>query len=224
MRSLILLIDSFGVGELPDAQAYGDQGANTLLHICQNIKGSKWPTLTKLGLGNMGGILGYISSGLEPTSQALASYGVMAEKSPGKDTTTGHWELMGIELDKAFYHFDMDYPSFPESFLEEFIRLTGCKGILGNKAASGTAIIEELGSEHEKTSYPICYTSADSVFQIAAHSDIIPLETLYEYCKIARKLCDSLGVGRVIARPFEGQAGDYHRTEDRKDFSLPLPG
>jgi phosphopentomutase len=148
----------------------------------------------------------------------------MRERSPGKDTTTGHWEMAGIILDKAFPVFPSGFPSFPEKLVRDFVRNTGVPGILGNKAASGTAIIEELGEEHLNTGKPICYTSADSVFQIAAHSEIFPIKELYRLCEAARRLCDEYNVGRVIARPFDGKPGSFRRTPERHDWSIELPG
>jgi phosphopentomutase len=224
MRSILLVIDSFGIGALPDANLYGDTGSNTALHICQAIPGDKWPVLRSLGLGNAGKLLGFELPGCGPVDNPLALYGVMEEKSPGKDTTTGHWEMAGLVLDKPFHVFPSAYPSFPDTLVKDFLRLAGCGGILGNKAASGTDIIAELGDTHLTTGFPICYTSADSVFQIAAHTDKIPLDELYRYCETARKLCDPLQVGRVIARPFNGESGHFARTSDRHDYSIALPG
>ncbi len=222
MRITILVIDSFGIGALPDAAKYGDEGANTALHICEKIDGDKWPNLRKLGLGNAGAVLGFNMPGCEPVDEPLASYGVMEERSPGKDTTTGHWEIAGIELERPFHTFAADYPSFPADLTSAFEKEIG-RGVLGNKAASGTVIIEELGEEHMRTGKPIVYTSSDSVFQIAAHEDVIPVEELYRYCAIARRLCDPYQVGRVIARPFVGKPGSFTRTAGRKDFSIALP-
>ena len=222
MRAAILVIDSFGIGELPDAADYGDTGSNTALHICQEIEGPKWNELKKLGLGNASELLGNVLPGCESVDKPAAYFGVMKEKSPGKDTTTGHWEIAGLELDEPFHTFSPEYPSFPGELVEAFNAGTG-RGLIGNKAASGTAIIEELGPEHQKTGDLICYTSADSVFQIAAHEEVVPLEKLYEYCEIARELCNPLMVGRVIARPFIGEPGNYTRTSGRRDFSIPLP-
>jgi len=222
MRSVILVIDSFGIGALPDAGQYGDEGSNTALHIAQALPGEKWTALGDLGLGNASELLGNPLPGCDARKNPLGCFGVMAGKSPGKDTTTGHWELAGLELPKAFHTFPPEYPSFPEEILGAFSKETG-RGVLGNKAASGTAIIEELGEEHLKTGDLICYTSADSVFQIAAHEDVVPLEKLYRYCEIARKLCNPYMIGRVIARPFIGTPGDFTRTKGRRDFSLPLP-
>jgi len=217
MQAVILVIDSFGIGETPDAGKYGDTGANTALHICQNIKGNKWPNLKALGLGNASSLLGNDLPGCEAVEFPDASFGVMAEKSPGKDTTTGHWEIAGIELDKPFYTFPSEYPSFPSELTDALIKKTG-KNILGNKAASGTVIIEEFGKEHLKTGDLICYTSSDSVFQIAAHEDVVSVEELYEICRIVRKLCDPYHVGRVIARPFTGEPGNFTRTASRKEL------
>ena len=223
MKITLLVIDSFGIGELPDAAAYGDTGANTALHICERIPGGKWPNLKRLGLGNASKILGPDLPGCEAVAEPLASYGVMAERSPGKDTTTGHWELSGLVLDKPFPTFPPEYPSFPAELIEAFETLTG-RGVLGNCAASGTAIIQDLGNEHRATGKPIVYTSSDSVFQIAAHEEVIGIEELYRICEIARRLCDDYRIARVIARPFIGSEGHYTRTERRRDFSLPPVG
>ncbi|MDC7223208.1 MAG: phosphopentomutase [Spirochaetales bacterium] len=223
MTTVVLVIDSFGIGALPDADKYGDCGANTAGHICGTIHGEKWPFLRKMGLGNASELLGNPLEGVKRESEPLSWFGVMEEASPGKDTTTGHWEMAGIILDEPFEQFPQDYPSFPEDLVQAFIKETGCGGILGNKAASGTEIIKELGEEHLKTGYPICYTSADSVFQIACHKDKYSIEELYGMCEIARKLCDPLKVGRVIARPFDGEPGSFSRTPERHDYSIALP-
>lgn len=220
MKVVLLIIDSFGIGELPDASGYGDEGSNTALHICRRFPESKWPYLKALGLGNCGRILGFDLPGCEAVERPFAGYGVMAEKSPGKDTTTGHWELAGVELERPFILFPPEFPSFPESLLGSLKSQTGLQ-FLGNKAASGTVIIQELGEQHNETGRPIVYTSGDSVLQIAAHEDIIPIDKLYGICQIARKICDEYNVGRVIARPFSGIAGEYIRTERRKDFGMP---
>ena len=222
MQAAIIVIDSFGIGEAPDAHKFGDTGANTALHICEAVDGPKWPNLKKLGLGNCSELAGYILPGCEPVGKPAASFGIGMEKSPGKGTTTGHWEIAGILLDKSFHTFKPDFPSFPKSLTDALKKETGLD-ILGNKAASGTVIIEELGQEHIKTGKPIVYTSADSVLQIAAHESVISLEKLYELCKAARKLCDPLYVARVIARPFTGKPGNFVRTQNRKDFSIGLP-
>ena len=202
MRATVLVIDSFGIGELPDAADYGDVGANTALHICEGVEGPLWPNMKAMGLGNASELLGNTLPGCEAVDKPVANWGVMKEKSPGKDTTTGHWEMSGLVLDKAFTQFAKEYPSFPEDLVEAFVKRTGCGGILGNKAASGTAIIEELGEEHLETGYPICYTSADSVFQIACHMDKYSIEELYRMCEIARELCDPLAVGRCDCPSF----------------------
>ena len=222
MRATVIVIDSFGIGALPDADLYGDLGANTALHICEGVSGPKWAALKALGLGNASELLGTALPGCEATAKPEAYFGVMNEKSPGKDTTTGHWELAGLELSEPFHTFPPEYPSFPDDLVKAFCDKTGL-GLIGNKAASGTAIIDELGPEHEKSGDLICYTSADSVFQIAAHEGVVSLEKLYQCCEIARELCNPLMVGRVIARPFIGSPGQYKRTMSRKDFSIPLP-
>lgn len=222
MKALVIVIDAFGIGALPDAADYGDTGANTILHVCEKYSEGKWPNLQKLGLGNCSSLLGVELPGCEAVENPSASYGVMMEKSPGKDTTTGHWEIAGIELEQPFTLFPASYPSFPREMVEEFESKTGRK-MLGNKSASGTEIIKELGPEHVKTGNPIVYTSADSVFQIAAHEEVLPLQDLYNMCSISREICDKYLVARVIARPFIGENGDYTRTKNRKDFSIELP-
>ena len=223
MRAIIIVIDSFGIGALEDAENYGDEGSNTTLHICETVNGVKWPNLTKLGLGNASLLLGNELPGCEATNNPLASFGVMNEKSPGKDTTTGHWELAGLELESAFTTFPPEFPSFPKKLLDDFTHVTG-KEIIGNIAASGTAIIEELGKEHLDTGKLIVYTSGDSVFQVAAHEDIVPLKELYEICSKARILCDKYYVGRVIARPFVGSPDNFTRTKGRHDYSINYTG
>ncbi|MCE1188886.1 MAG: phosphopentomutase, partial [Ignavibacteria bacterium] len=208
------MLDGVGVGELPDAAAYYDSGSNTLGNIAKKVNGLDLPNLRSLGLGNITDI-----KGVDPVSFPTASFGKLAEVSKGKDSTTGHWELAGIHVKFDFSY----YPTgFPKEMMDTFLKETGCKGFLGNKPASGTEIIKELGDEHVKTGFPIVYTSADSVFQIAAHEDVIPLEKLYEICKITREkvLVAPHVVGRVIARPFIGKSGEYKRTTSRKDFSL----
>ncbi|MEA2096724.1 MAG: phosphopentomutase [Candidatus Cloacimonadota bacterium] len=223
MRAVIIVIDSFGIGELPDAGKYGDEGSNTILHICETVKGEKWSVLKKMGLGNASLLLGNELPGCEAINKPLASFGVMNEKSPGKDTTTGHWELAGLELEAAFTTFPPEYPSFPQKLLEDFIRETN-RDVIGNKAASGTAIIEELGKEHMETGKLIVYTSGDSVFQVAAHENIVTLDELYDICAKARNLCDHYNVGRVIARPFVGEPGSFTRTNNRRDYSIKYEG
>lgn len=213
----IIVLDGVGIGELPDADLYGDGGSNTICNIASNLNGIYLPNLQQLGLGNIIPI-----KGIESNQYPLASFGKMAELSKGKDSTTGHWELSGLFVDTDFDYFPN---GFPQYLIEKFLTATGCKNILGNKAASGTEIINELGDEHIKTGFPIIYTSADSVFQIAAHQDIIPIEKLYDICDKTRNevLSEPLKVGRVIARPFLGANGNYQRTVYRKDYSLDPP-
>jgi phosphopentomutase len=211
-RVIIIVLDSAGIGELPDAKKYGDEGSNTLGNIAFSVPDFKLENLERMGLGNIDNIKGF-----EVCKSPVGCYGRMAEKSFGKDTTTGHWELAGIILDKPF----PVYPQgFPADLMEKFEKAIGLKTI-GNIAASGTEIIKMLGSEHVKTGYPIVYTSADSVFQIAAHEEVISVERLYEICTVARNLLvGEHAVGRVIARPFTGTEGNFKRTDRRKDFSL----
>ena len=222
MRAILIIIDSFGIGALPDADQYDDVEANTALHICQNIPNVQLNTLYKLGLGNCASLLGFELPGIPFNNKPMASYGVMAEKSPGKDTTTGHWEIAGIIISEPLQTFPPDYPSFPASLIDKFTKQIG-KDILGNIAASGTEIINQLGKEHMETGFPIVYTSADSVFQMAAHDEIIPLQDLYSMCKTARILCNEFNIARIIARPFTGTPGNFTRTANRKDFSIALP-
>lgn len=218
-RAIILIIDGLGAGAMPDAHKYGDlTECNTLCNVAKKAGGLNLPTLEKMGLGNITDV-----QGVKPVDMPLASFGVMQEVSEGKDTTTGHWELAGLQLEAPF----RTYPDgFPDILINEFIKRTGCGAILGNKPASGTAIIEELGDEHVKTGYPIIYTSADSVFQIACHVGVVPLEKLYEWCKTARKIIDEKApehnICRVIARPFEGESSNYKRiSAARHDYSVP---
>jgi len=213
----LIILDGVGIGELPDASDYGDEGSNTLVNMAKAIGGLNLPNLEKLGLGNIEEI-----EGLKKVEHPLTSFGKMKEISKGKDSTTGHWEIGGIYVEKDFTYFPQ---GFPQDIISKFLKLTGCKGFLGNKPASGTEIINELGDEHVKTGYPIIYTSADSVFQIAAHEEIIPLNRLYEICEITRNqvLIPPLNVGRVIARPFIGESGNYTRTTNRQDYSLDPP-
>lgn len=212
-RVIVILLDGVGCGALPDAHKYGDEGSNTLGNLAQQIGGLKLPNLEKLGLGNIIPI-----KGISYVSSPLASYGKASELSPGKDSTTGHWELMGVILNKPF----PVYPDgFPTTMLKKFQSAIN-RPILGGWPASGTEIIQELGEEHIKTGYPIVYTSADSVFQIAAHKSVIPLNELYKMCERARQLFPD--IGRVIARPFVGnKVGNFKRTAERKDYSLPPP-
>ena len=212
-RAIIIVLDSVGIRELPDADKYGDKGSNTLMHVKEALPALNLKNMCNLGLGLIDGDNVY-----EKVNNPKGIYGKMAEHSAGKDTTTGHWEISGIWIDKPF----PTYPKgFPKEIIEEFESKIDRK-VLGNCVASGTVIIQELGDEHMKTGYPIVYTSADSVFQIACHEDIIPIEEQYRYCEIAREILQGdNGVGRVIARPFIGSNGHYTRTERRKDFSLP---
>ncbi len=214
----VIVLDGVGIGELPDAADYNDEGSNTLCNLAEAVGGLNLPNLEKMGLGNIEKI-----KGMEPQANPLASFEKLKEASKGKDSTTGHWELGGLYVDTDFSYFPN---GFPKEIIDKFLQKTGCKGVLGNKAASGTEIIKELGEEHIKTGYPIVYTSADSVFQIAAHEEVIPLERLYEICSITRNevLTPPLMVGRVIARPFVGEPGSFKRTTNRKDFSLDPTG
>jgi len=211
-RAIIIVLDSVGVGELPDAYKYGDEGSNTLANTAKAVGGLNLPNFQKLGLGNIIDI-----EGVEPSRTPLASFGKMAERSAGKDTTTGHWELMGLHLPNPF----PVYPNgFPKEVIDEFEKEAGRK-ILCNKPASGTEIIKKLGEEHIKTGCPIVYTSADSVFQIAAHKDVIPLEELYKMCEVARNILrGEHNVCRIIARPFTGKPGSFVRTAERRDYSV----
>ncbi len=214
-RVIIIVLDSVGIGEMPDSYLYGDQGSNTLANTARAVGGLKIPVLESMGIGNIAEI-----QGVKSVDRPRASYGKMQERSKGKDTTTGHWEMMGIILDKAF-------PIYPEGFPLELIAAfeerIGIKTI-GNIVASGTEIIEELGAEHMRTGFPIVYTSADSVFQIAAHEEVIPIEKLYTISLQARELLQGEhSVGRVIARPFVGLPGNFKRTANRHDYSLIPP-
>src|SRR5436309_6522039 len=210
-RACVIVLDAVGAGELPDAADYGDEGSNTLGNVARAVGGLDLPALEALGLGNVQPL-----EGCPPQPQAPALAGRLVERSKGKDTTTGHWELMGIVTPEPM----PTYPhGFPFEIIEEFAHRTG-RGVLGNKAASGTEIIEELGEEHQRTGKWIVYTSADSVFQVAAHEETIPLDELYPACAIAREiLTGKNAVGRVIARPFIGEPGNYERTANRHDFS-----
>jgi phosphopentomutase len=215
-RAIVIVLDSAGVGELPDAARYGDEGSSTLPNTAAAVGGLRLPHLGSLGLGNIAPI-----RGVPPARAPRAAWGTMRERSPGKDTTTGHWEMMGVILDRPF-------PTYPDAFPADLIaRFEAAIGTrtLGNEVASGTEIVEQLGPEHERTGFPIVYTSADSVFQIAAHEAVIPVERLYAICRTARALlAGPHAVSRVIARPFIGRPGAYARTDRRRDFSLPPPG
>jgi phosphopentomutase len=215
-RFAVVVIDSCGAGALPDAGDYGDAGSNTLGNCARKVGGLQLANLQIWGLGNITEI-----AGCPPTAKPLASFGRMQEQSQGKDTTTGHWEMMGIVLEKGFTTFPH---GFPEEMLREWLKLSGAPGYLGNKTASGTVIIQELGAEHLRTGFPIVYTSADSVFQIAAHESRVPLQTLYKWCEAARAVGKPNGLARVIARPFVGEGpGKFERTYNRRDFSQPPP-
>jgi phosphopentomutase len=216
VRVLLLVCDSFGVGATPDAASYGDEGSDTIGNTARAVGGIRAPNLAGLGLGHLTDALG-----IEPRAEAGTAHGKMRERSAGKDTTTGHWEVAGIILDHPF-------PTYPEGFppevIEPFERAVG-KQVLGNRPASGTVIIDQLGEEHLRTGRPIVYTSGDSVFQIAAHKDVVSFEQLYEWCRIAREILNGEHrVGRVIARPFVGEPGSFTRTHERRDFSVEPPG
>jgi phosphopentomutase len=215
-RFVIVVADSVGCGALPDAAAYGDEGADTLGNTSRAVGGLSLPTLGRMGLGHVTSI-----AGVPPEPAPAAFHGRMAERSPGKDTITGHWEMMGVVLREPLALFPH---GFPPEILDPWLRETGAPGVLGNVAASGTEIIRALGEEHQRTGKPIVYTSADSVFQVAAHEETVPLETLYAWCRAARRLLDPFRVARVIARPFVGTPGKYVRTYHRKDFSIATPG
>ena len=214
-RVTLIVLDSLGMGEMPDAAEWGDAGADTLGHICESRQ-VNLPNLRAWGLGNVRSL-----SGVAAAESPRASYGRCALRSNGKDTTTGHWEMAGIILEKAF----PTYPKgFPADVIESFVEQARVPGVLGNYPASGTEIIKDLGAEHVKTGKPIVYTSADSVFQIAAHEEVIPVERLYEICEAARNLLrGEHEVGRVIARPFVGEPGAFKRTENRHDYAVPPP-
>ncbi|GAB2697030.1 phosphopentomutase [Paenibacillus thermoaerophilus] len=215
-RVCVIVLDSVGIGEAPDAEAFGDAGAHTLGHIAERTPGWKVPNLERLGLANIEPL-----AGLSPAVKPEACYGKMMEISAGKDTMTGHWELMGLRIDVPF----KTYPEgFPEPLIREFAERTG-RGVIGNKPASGTEILDELGERQMKTGEWIVYTSADSVFQIAAHEEIIPLEELYRACEIARELTlgEPYPVGRVIARPYVGSPGAFKRTPNRHDYAVKPP-
>lgn len=216
-RAIIVVIDSMGIGAMPDSLEFGDDSTvNTLCNLAKASGGLNVPNFEKMGLGNIKDI-----EGVKKTNSPIAEYGIMKAKSKGKDTTTGHWEIAGLVLDNPF----KTYINFPDELIEKFIQKTNCGGILGNLPASGTKIIEELNEEHHKTKFPIIYTSADSVFQIAVDIDLIPIETLYEWCKIARELLDEgYGISRVIARPYKIIDGKPSRIGSlRHDYSVAPP-
>ena len=214
-RVFLTVLDSVGVGELPDANAYGDRGSDTVGNLSRRVP-LKLPNLRSLGLPRVANV-----HGMEPIDRPLGAFGRMAERSPGKDSVTGHWEMAGIILDRAFPTFP---DGFPKDVIDEFERRIGRRTI-GNYAASGTVIIDQLGPEHVRTGSPIVYTSADSVFQIAAHEEVIPVPELYRICEIAYDLVGrGMNVGRVIARPFVGKPGAFTRTANRHDYALPPSG
>lgn len=235
-RAFIIMLDSFGIGALPDAAQYGDQGADTFGHLvkaCHEGRADRAglragplhiPHLLKLGL-HKAAELSQNQPILELATKdaIIGAYGCAAEKSYGKDTQSGHWEMAGVPVLFHWGYFQKEYPSFPAELLEQFIKEAQIPGVLGNCHASGTVIIEELGAEHQATGKPIVYTSADSVFQIAAHEETFGLERLYQISEIARKLVDPYNIGRVIARPFVGSAGHYQRTGNRRDYAVPPP-
>jgi len=235
-RAFIIMLDSFGLGATADADKYGDIGAATLHHIAEacfegkaNRSGVRsgplhLPNLTRLGLNGAAiSSTGHPVLGLDTNVVIEGAYGCAQELSLGKDTQSGHWEMAGVPVLFEWGYFSSDYPSFPKELTDALIQEANLKGVLGNKHASGTEIIEELGEEHQKTGKPIVYTSADSVFQIAAHEESFGLERLYEVCEIARKLVDPYNIGRVIARPFLGEPGKYYRTGNRHDYATPPP-
>jgi phosphopentomutase len=211
-RAFLIVLDSLGVGALPDAGEFGDLGAHTLDHLIEQSGGLVAPNLIALGLGNVPGV-----QNLPRAARPTGAFGRLAERSPGKDTSTGHWELMGLVLERRFPVFS---GGFPPAIVDEFVRRCELPGVLWNKAASGTEIIERLGAEHLASGKPIVYTSADSVFQVACHEQAFGLERLYRCCEIAREILNPHGVGRVIARPFVGQPGSFRRTYNRRDYSL----
>jgi phosphopentomutase len=214
-RAIVIVLDSVGIGELPDAHMYGDQGSNTLGNIARQVA-LNIPTLASLGLPRVVHL-----PGVKAPASPLAAFGRMAERSAGKDSVTGHWELMGVVIDSAF-------PTFPHGFPRELIDAFEARigrASIGNVVASGTAVIDELGPEHMRTGAPIVYTSADSVFQIAAHEEVVPLKQLYAFCEIAYELAvEGMGIGRVIARPFIGRPGSFVRTANRHDYAMPPRG
>ena len=234
-RAIILLLDSFGIGSTPDAP-YADKGANTFANIaaaCASGQADKVgvrkgplhiPNMTKLGLVNAADHASQMPlTGISTIDQPTGAYGFAAEQSFGKDTPSGHWEIAGVPVCFDWGYFPNEEPCFPKALTDAFIKQANLPGVLGDKHASGTTIIEELGDEHIKTGKPIVYTSADSVYQIAAHESYFGLERLYEICEIARKLVDPYNIGRVIARPFTGETGHFTRTSNRRDYATPPP-
>lgn len=235
-RAFIMVLDSFGIGAAPDADSFGDTGADTLGHIADwcaagNVAADRpsagpirLPNMTRLGLGKAAELAtGHEPKGMEFSGEITGLYGACAEESFGKDTPSGHWEMAGVPVKFDWGYFPPEFPSFPDDLIAKLVERCDLPGVLGNKAASGTVILEELGDEHMRTGKPIVYTSADSVFQVAAHEQTFGLERLYEVCQVARKLVDDYNIGRVIARPFIGQDGKFDRTGNRKDLATPPP-
>ncbi|MBV8802568.1 MAG: phosphopentomutase, partial [Gammaproteobacteria bacterium] len=235
-RAFIILMDSFGIGSSEDAVKYGDVGADTLRHIAEycaagkadkdNVRNGRLriPNLLRLGLNKAAEIsVGQSINSLEMPNVIEGAYGCCVEQSLGKDTPSGHWEIAGVPVLFDWGYFPPEYPSFPDDLLDKLIARAKLPGVLGNRHASGTEIIAELGQEHQETGKPIVYTSGDSVFQIAAHEESFGLERLYDLCLIARELVDEYNVGRVIARPFLGNPGNYYRTGNRRDYAVPPP-
>lgn len=233
-RAFILVLDSFGIGAAPDAEKFGDVGADTFGHIAEwcaagNTAAERpsagtisLPNMVELGLGKAAELAtGKIHPGTEFEGVAKGFYAACAERSFGKDTPSGHWEMAGVPVEFDWGYFQPEFPSFPDDLISKLVERTGIPGVLGNKAASGTVIIEELGDEHVASGKPIVYTSADSVFQIAAHEEHFGLDKLYEICEVARELVDDYNIGRVIARPFVGDSGAYERTGNRRDLATP---
>ncbi|MDF2939457.1 MAG: deoB [Gammaproteobacteria bacterium] len=230
-RAIVLVLDSFGIGEAPDAETFGDKGADTLGHIAKiyaenHHKALHLPHLAELGLAKAYGISTgkTLPDSLGYQGPIKGAYGCAAELSRGKDTPSGHWEMMGVPVEFEWGYFPTIEQCFPKDLIEAFVKQADLPGVLGEKHASGTEIIKELGQEHIRTGKPILYTSGDSVFQIAAHEQYFGLERLYEICEIARKLVDPYNIGRVIARPFIGEAGSFKRTANRKDLAVAPPG
>jgi len=235
-RAFILVLDSFGIGAAPDADRWGEADADTLGHIADwcaagNVAPErptagpiKLPTMTKLGLGKAAELAtGREPKGMEYAGEITGMYAACAEESFGKDTPSGHWEMAGVPVKFDWGYFPPEFPSFPDELIAKLVKRCGLPGVLGNKAASGTVILDELGDEHMASGKPIVYTSADSVLQIAAHEETFGLERLYEVCEVARELVDDYNIGRVIARPFVGKDGKFERTGNRKDLATPPP-
>lgn len=236
-RAFIMVLDSFGIGAAPDAEKFGDVGADTFGHIAEwcaagNVADDRpqagllnIPNMVALGLGKAAELAtGKAHPGMEFDGVISGFYAACAERSFGKDTPSGHWEMAGLPVEFDWGYFPPEFPSFPEKLINDIIERTGIPGVLGNKAASGTVILDELGDEHVATGKPIVYTSSDSVFQVAAHEEHFGLERLYDVCAVVRELVDEYEIGRVIARPFLGQNGDYARTGNRRDLATPPHG